>query len=63
MTMSLDPATVPRHWPGPDSAAARIVEPPRFGRWFCLVAVAVGLLWIVYQILVNPGFQWDVVGK
>ena len=67
MTTSLDPATNPatgpRHWPGPDSAAARIIEPPRFGRWLCLVAVALGLVWIAYQLLTNPGFQWDIVGR
>ena len=48
---------------GAEFAAARIVEPPRFGRWFCLVAVAVGLVWIAYQLLTNPGFQWDIVGR
>jgi polar amino acid transport system permease protein len=63
MTTSLDPGTAPRHWPGPDSAAVRIIEPPRFGRWFCLVAVAVALVWIAYQLIVNPGFQWDIVGR
>ena len=64
MTISVDPVATPPQWPGRKKfAAARIVEPPRFGRWFCLVAVAVGLVWIAYQLLTNPGFQWDIVGR
>src|SRR5258708_18670583 len=51
------------NWPGPESSAARIVDPPRFGRWLCLVAVAAGLVWIAYQLVTNPGFRWDIVGR
>ena len=61
--MSLNLATQTQNWPDADSAAARIIEPPRFGRWLCLVAVALGLVWIAYQLLTNPGFQWDIVGR
>jgi polar amino acid transport system permease protein len=60
---STNPGTAPPNWPGPESVAARIVEPPRLGRWLCLVAVAVGLTWIAYQLVTNPGFQWDIVGR
>ena len=63
MTMGPTPATEPGHWPGTDSPAARIVDPPRFGRWLCLVAVAIGLVWIAYQLVTNPGFQWGIVGR
>src|ERR1700722_6008498 len=45
------------------SSAPEIVVPARFGHWFGLAAAALVIAWIVYQILVNPGFQWDVVGK
>ena len=61
--MSLKLATQTETWPAADAAAARIIEPPRFGRWLCLVAVALGLVWIAYQLLTNPGFQWDIVGR
>lgn len=61
--MNLDPAAASRQWPGAESPAARIVEPPRFGRWLCLAIVAVGLIWIAYQLFNNPGFQWDIVGR
>jgi polar amino acid transport system permease protein len=45
------------------SSAPEIVVPARVGHWFGLAAAALVIAWIVYQILVNPGFQWDVVGK
>jgi polar amino acid transport system permease protein len=45
-----------------DTAAERIVEPPRYGRWLALAAVTVGLVWIAWQLVSNPGFQWDIVG-
>ncbi len=48
-------------WPGPDSAAEQIVDPPRYGRWIAVLGVAIGLAWIAYQVMTNPGFQWDVV--
>ena len=49
--------------PGPESAAERIVDPPRFGRWLGVAAVALGLAWIAYTLVTNPGFQWDIVGR
>ena len=48
-------------WPGKDSPAELVVDPPRYGRWVAVVAVAIGLAWIAYQVVTNPGFQWDVV--
>lgn len=50
-------------WPGQDSSAERIVDPPHWGRWLAMAAVAVGLAWIAYQLVTNPGFQWDIVGR
>lgn len=50
-------------WPEADSAAERIVDPPRYGRFVALVAVAIFLVWIAYQLITNRGFQWDIVGK
>ncbi|MHA7868069.1 MAG: amino acid ABC transporter permease [Salipiger thiooxidans] len=32
-------------------------------RWLGIAAVMIGLAWIAFQILTNPGFEWDVVGK
>jgi polar amino acid transport system permease protein len=50
-------------WPGADSAAERVVDPPRYGRFVALIAVAIFLVWVAYQLVTNKGFQWDVVGK
>jgi polar amino acid transport system permease protein len=50
-------------WPGQDSAAERIVDPPRYGRFVALIAVAIFLVWVAYQLVTNKGFQWDIVGK
>src|SRR5271155_1656920 len=44
------------------SSAPEILAPARVGHGFGLLAVAFIMAWIVYQVLVNPGFQWDVVG-
>ena len=41
----------------------QVVEPPRYGRWLALALVAVGLVWIAWQLVTNPGFQWDIVGR
>ena len=51
--------------PPPESVAApiEVLAPSRVGHWFGVVAVGVLIAWIFHQILVNPGFQWDVVGK
>jgi polar amino acid transport system permease protein len=43
-------------------AAPVILPPRRVGRWIALPVGALFLAWIVYQILVNPGFQWRIVG-
>jgi polar amino acid transport system permease protein len=51
------------NWPGPDSTAERIVDPPRVGRWFGIAAVALALSWIAFQVITNPGFQWSIVGR
>jgi polar amino acid transport system permease protein len=45
------------------SSVPQIVEPVRIGHWFGLAAAAAVIAWIGYQILVNPGFEWDVVGR
>jgi len=50
-------------WPGADSAIARIVDPPHVGRWLGVMAVALGLAWIAWQVITNPGFQWAIVGR
>ena len=52
-----------KNWPGPDSAAERIVDPPRYGRFVAIIAVAIFLVWVAYQVITNRGFQWDIVGK
>lgn len=44
-------------------AAPEIQPPARFGRWFGVALAALVVAWITYQILVNPGFQWEIVGK
>lgn len=59
--MSANPAAAAPHWPGPDAPAEQVVDPPRYGRWIAILAVAVGLIWIAYQLLTNRGFQWDIV--
>ncbi|CAN7303110.1 amino acid ABC transporter permease [Bosea sp. LjRoot9] len=45
------------------SAGPEILPPRRVGRWFGVAVVGVVAAWIVYQLLVNPGFQWPVVGR
>lgn len=50
-------------WPGAESAAERIVDPPRYARFVALIAVAVFLVWVAYQVVTNGGFQWEIVGK
>jgi polar amino acid transport system permease protein len=48
-------------WPGPDSGAEEIVDPPRYGRWVAVAGVGIGVVWVVWQLWTNPGFQWDIV--
>jgi polar amino acid transport system permease protein len=40
---------------------ATILPAPRIGRWFGGAALGVFAAWIVYQVRVNPGFQWVIV--
>ena len=61
--MSLNAAAPATGWPGPESAAARIVERPRVGRWVGVAAVGLLLVWIAWQVITNRGFQWDIVGR
>ncbi len=35
---------------------------PKPGQWFGIAAVVLGLAWVAYQVVVNPGFQWAIVG-
>ena len=39
-----------------------ILPAPRTGRWFGIAVIALVAAWTVYQIWVNPGFQWRIVG-
>ncbi len=43
--------------------AIRVIPRSRWRSWVGAAAVLIFLVWIVYQILTNPGFQWDVVGN
>lgn len=61
--MSMNIATDPANAVADMSSAPAIIHPPRFGRWIGVVLVGAVVAWIVYQVLTNPGFQWDVVGR
>jgi polar amino acid transport system permease protein len=45
------------------SAAPEILPAPRMGRWIGVAIAGLVVTWIVYQIFVNPGFQWPTVGR
>jgi polar amino acid transport system permease protein len=45
--------------PGP----LRIVKRLRWGRWLGMVALAVFVAWIIFQVFTNPGFEWPTVGR
>ena len=46
-----------------DGVSGPVILPaPRTGQWFGIAAITVVAAWIVYQLLVNPGFQWQIVG-
>nr|WP_320176570.1 amino acid ABC transporter permease [Roseovarius pacificus] len=45
------------------AGAPEIHKPTNVLRWFGVAVVSVICAWIVYQIFVNPGFQWDIVGS
>ncbi|WP_298397611.1 amino acid ABC transporter permease [Sphingobium sp.] len=42
-------------------AAPRMLSPGNGGRWIAIGLIGLAVAWVVYQILVNPGFQWPVV--
>ena len=44
------------------SRAIEIARPPGILRWVGVAVVGLIIVWITYQVLTNPGFQWDVVG-
>jgi polar amino acid transport system permease protein len=47
----------------PDTPSAPVILPaPRIGRWIGIPLAGLFIAWLVYQILVNPGFQWLTVG-
>ncbi|MBO1073338.1 amino acid ABC transporter permease [Roseomonas marmotae] len=48
---------------GPLSAAPQILPAPRTGRWFGVALILLVATWIAYQVMVNPGFQWQIVGR
>ncbi len=41
----------------------RIIPGTPWGRWIGAVFVAVFVAWVFYQVLTNPGFQWEIVGR
>jgi len=43
-------------------SAPVILPAPRIGRWVGIPLIGIFAAWIAYQVLVNPGFQWAVVG-
>lgn len=45
------------------SGAEVVVRRRRTGRWIGAVVVALIVVWIVYQLIVNKGFEWSVVGR
>ena len=47
----------------PASAGPAILPEPQLGRWAGLAVLAVFVAWLAYQAVVNPGFQWGIVGR
>ena len=46
------------------AAAATVILPEkRIGRWVGPLLLAVFAAWLTYQVVVNPGFQWQIVGR
>ena len=43
--------------------APRILPAPRRGRWFGIALILLAAAWIIDQVLHNPGFQWEIVGR
>ena len=52
---------MPQHAAAPDAPV--ILPARRVGHWFGVAGVAAVAAWIAYQVLTNPGFQWDIVGR
>lgn len=48
---------------GAASEPIKVIPRSHYARWVGVAAVVLFAVWIVYQILTNPGFQWHVVGK
>lgn len=40
-----------------------ILPVPRIGRWIGLPLIALAIVWLIYQSIVSPGFQWHTVGQ
>src|SRR4051794_1415621 len=59
MTTSLNPPATA----APPETAPRILPAPRTGRWFGIALILLAAAWIAYQVLINPGFQWEIVGR
>lgn len=47
----------------PDSRTVEVIGRPQLGQWIGVAAVLTFVAWVIFQILTNPGFQWDVVGR
>ena len=45
------------------SEAPPILPAPRAGHWVGVVLAGVFAAWVAYQLWMNPGFQWGVVGS
>jgi len=41
----------------------QVVRRSHWGRWIGAAAASIFAAWVLYQILTNPGFQWEIVGK
>ena len=50
-------------WPGQDPQPERIVDPAHLRSLAGDGRRCRGPAWIAYQLVTNPGFQWDIVGR
>ena len=41
----------------------RVIPRKHYGRWVGTTAVLLFVAWVIYQVVVNPGFQWNIVGR
>ncbi|RKK03603.1 ABC transporter permease subunit [Pseudoroseomonas wenyumeiae] len=56
--------TTSLHEPALGAATApRILPAPRRGRWLGVALILLAAAWVLYQVRVNPGFQWEIVGR